>query len=75
MQSFLEAPEPSRAEERSQYSIPNTLKIPVDRSIFNSVRSHSRVSILIVMPKVRFLSRAIARSQVLMRSGSYRQKT
>ncbi|MEG4808921.1 hypothetical protein QUA82_14835 [Microcoleus sp. F8-D3] len=35
LQIFLEAPEPSRAEERSQYSIPNTLKLPVGRSLFN----------------------------------------
>ncbi|WP_445314078.1 hypothetical protein [Microcoleus vaginatus] len=38
LQSFLEAPEPSRAEERSQYSIPNTSKLPFGRSLFNAVR-------------------------------------
>ncbi|MBD1815011.1 hypothetical protein NDA07_11010 [Microcoleus vaginatus DQ-U2] len=60
LQSFLEAPEPSRAEERSQYSIPNTWKLSVKRSLFISVRSHLRVSILIVIPRVRSLERAIA---------------
>ncbi|MBD1827468.1 hypothetical protein NDI47_18975 [Microcoleus vaginatus GB1-A2] len=37
LQSFLEAPEPSRAAERSQYSIPNTSKVSVGRSLFISV--------------------------------------
>ncbi|MEG4442189.1 hypothetical protein QUB47_06970 [Microcoleus sp. AT9_B5] len=33
------------------------------------------VSSLIILRRVRYLSRAIARSQLLMRSGCYRQKT
>ena len=47
---------------------PNTLKLPVDRSLFISVlRSHLRVSILIVIRRVRSLERA---SEVLDRNYS-----
>ncbi|MCC3414758.1 MULTISPECIES: hypothetical protein [unclassified Microcoleus] len=50
-------------------AIPNTLKLPVGRSLSISVlRSHLRVSILIVIRRVRSLERAIASWQVVIRS-------
>jgi len=51
------------------------LRNAIDRSPFNERALALLVSSLIILPRVRSLSRAIARSQVLMRSRSYRQKT
>ncbi|MEG4583017.1 hypothetical protein QUA71_25890 [Microcoleus sp. MON1_C5] len=51
---------------RSQYSIPNTSKLPFGRSPINSVlRSHLRVSILIVIRRVRSLDWGDRASKIL----------
>ncbi|MEG4214884.1 hypothetical protein QUA27_06740 [Microcoleus sp. Pol14C6] len=75
LQSFLEAPEPSRAEERSQYSIPNTSKLPVSGSPFNSVRDRSLNFYPYCYAKSAIFVKGDRTEQVFMRAGSYRQKT